>query len=180
MPVRRLPPRNGQPLPPRPRTPSRDAFVTRHQQGFTRVRPSSLPLTCGHQTARRPLGLPLSFTPPGTRYPDACQGGDRSPALTRATCPASAEPPSRNHSQRATSRRNRSQNRTRSAGMRCKTQCPPGPIATGAGAPRSGDPDQVKEAPNWHLRSLAVRCAHAGHRHLYGEPKRSPTRTHVR
>ena len=112
MPARRLPPRNGQPLPPRQCVPSRDAFVTRHQQGFTRVRPSSLPLTCGHQTARRPLSFPLSFTPPGTRYPDACQGGDRSPALTRATCPASAEPPSRNHSQRATSRRNRSQNRT--------------------------------------------------------------------
>jgi hypothetical protein len=115
MPVRRLPPRNGQPLPPRPRTPSRDAFVTRHQQGFTHVRPSSLPLTCGHQTARQPLGFPLSSTPPGTRYPGACQGGNRSPALTRATCPASAEPPSHNHSQRATSCRNRSQNRTPSA-----------------------------------------------------------------
>jgi hypothetical protein len=115
IPVRRLPPHNGQPLPPRPRTPSRDAFVTRHQQGFTHVRPSSLPLTCGHQTARQPLGFPLSSTPPGTRYPGACQGGNRSPALTRATCPASAEPPSRNHSQRATSCRNRSQNRTASS-----------------------------------------------------------------
>jgi hypothetical protein len=112
VPVRRLPPRNGQPLPPRPCAPSRDAFVTRHQQGFTHVRPSSLPLTCGHQTARRPLGFPLSFTPPGTGCPDARQGGDRSPALTRATCPASAEPPSRNHSRRATSRRNCSQNWT--------------------------------------------------------------------
>ena len=118
IPVRRLPPRNGQPLPPRPRTPSRDAFVTRHQQGFTRVRPSSLPLTCGQQTARRPLGFPLSFTPPGTRYPDACQGRDRSPALTRATCPASAEPPAHNHSQRATSCRNRSQNRTAAWALR--------------------------------------------------------------
>jgi hypothetical protein len=144
IPVRRLPPHNGQPLPPRPRTPSRDAFVTRHQQGFTHVRPSSLPLTCGHQTARQPLGFPLSSTPPGTRYPGACQGGNRSPALTRATCPASAEPPSRNHSQRATSCRNRSQNRTHSAGP-ARPACPPlgpavrsGPIAPGHRGSGSG------------------------------------------
>ncbi len=106
------------PCHPGPAPPSRDAFVTRHQQGFTGVRPSSLPLTCGPQTARRPLGFPLSFTPPGTRYPGACQGGDRSSALTRATCPASAEPPSRSHSQRATSCRNRSQNRTAALALR--------------------------------------------------------------
>ena len=39
-PDRRLPPPSGRSLPPRYHHPPRDAFLTRHQQGFTGVRPS--------------------------------------------------------------------------------------------------------------------------------------------
>jgi hypothetical protein len=112
IPGRRLPPRNGQPLPPRPHTPSRGAFVTRHQQGFTRVRPTSLPLTCGHQTARQPLGFPLSFTPPGHQIPGRMSRRGQVTGTNQGYVSGIAEPPSHNHSQRATSCRNRSQNRT--------------------------------------------------------------------
>jgi hypothetical protein len=43
---RRLPLHSGQPLSLRCRYPSRGVRVTRHHQGFTGIRPSSLPLTC--------------------------------------------------------------------------------------------------------------------------------------
>jgi len=37
---RRLPPLNGRSLPPRKTNPARDAYVTRHRQGFPGSRPS--------------------------------------------------------------------------------------------------------------------------------------------
>jgi hypothetical protein len=43
--------------------PSRDAFLTRHQHGFTDVHPPSLPLACNPRTVRASLGFTLSFTP---------------------------------------------------------------------------------------------------------------------
>ena len=47
---------NSQPLPPNQHAISED-HVTRHHQRFTRVHPSSLPLTCSPRIAREPLGL---------------------------------------------------------------------------------------------------------------------------
>ena len=63
---RRLPPHNGQPLPPQFHAPTRDVRLTRHQQGFNVVSPSGLPLACNTRSERAPLGFPLSFAP--SRY----------------------------------------------------------------------------------------------------------------
>ena len=67
---RRLPPCNGWPLPPRCHCPTRDVKLTRHQQGFTVIHPSGLPLTCNTRSERAASGFPLSFAPgryqPGT------------------------------------------------------------------------------------------------------------------
>ena len=41
--------------------------LTGHQQGFTGVRPSSLPLTCGPGTEPAPLGFPLKLRTPAGR-----------------------------------------------------------------------------------------------------------------
>lgn len=51
------------PCSPRTVFPSRDVVMTRHQRGFTVIRPSSLPLACGSRTERAPLGFSLSFAP---------------------------------------------------------------------------------------------------------------------
>jgi len=51
-------------LPPRYRHPSRDVFLTRHQQGFTGVRPSRpFPSPDSPRTERGPLGFTLGSTP---------------------------------------------------------------------------------------------------------------------
>ena len=106
---RRLPPCNGWSLSPRYDSPSRDVLLTRHQQGFTGVRPSRpfpSPVTPGRN------GSPRAFTPgftPGWAGPSrACRGGDGPKALARGNVAAiiSGLLPRRTHSQRATSRRN--------------------------------------------------------------------------
>ena len=57
---RRLPPLNGQPLPPRAATRHQGVRLTRHQRGFTGIQPiPSLPLTCDPRTDRGSTG----FTP---------------------------------------------------------------------------------------------------------------------
>jgi hypothetical protein len=63
---RRLPPSSGRPLPPRCSHPTRDVRLTRHQQGFSVIHPSGLPLTCDTRSERAPLGFPLGFAP--SRY----------------------------------------------------------------------------------------------------------------
>ena len=63
---RRLPPHNGQPLPPRSNSPTRDVKLTRCQQGFTVIRPSGLPLACNTRSERTSLGFASSFAP--SRY----------------------------------------------------------------------------------------------------------------
>ena len=55
---RGLPPRNGWPLPPRRCTPTPDAMMTRHQQGFRVIHPSGLPRTCNTRSERAPSGFP--------------------------------------------------------------------------------------------------------------------------
>ena len=61
---RRLPPSNGRSLSSRPRKPSQDVQLTRHQRGFTGIHPMpSLPLACRPRTEREPLGFPVSFAP---------------------------------------------------------------------------------------------------------------------
>ena len=55
---RRLPLHNGQPLSPRYHHPPRGARITRRHQGFTGIRPSSLPLACGPSAEPGPLGIP--------------------------------------------------------------------------------------------------------------------------
>ena len=60
---RRLPPLNGRPLSPR-HTTRPGELLTRHQQGFKSVRPSSLPLTCGPPDgAGDPWASPELHTP---------------------------------------------------------------------------------------------------------------------
>jgi hypothetical protein len=51
---RRLPPHNGQPLPPRSYSPTRDVRLTRHQQGFNVVSPFGLPSPVTPGRHRRP------------------------------------------------------------------------------------------------------------------------------
>src|SRR6266508_2692789 len=60
---RRLPPCNGRSLSPRHCLPTRDVRLTRHQQGFIVIHPSSLPLACGPRTEQGPSGFPLGFAP---------------------------------------------------------------------------------------------------------------------
>lgn len=73
---RRLPPPSGRSLSPRHCLPPRSGAITRHQRGFTDVHPiPSLPLTCGPQTEREPLGFPLSFTP--SRYRPRTSGREQ-------------------------------------------------------------------------------------------------------
>ena len=60
---RRLPPCNGWSLSPRHCLPTRDVRLTRHQQGFIVIHPSSLPLACGPRTEQGPSGFPLGFAP---------------------------------------------------------------------------------------------------------------------
>jgi hypothetical protein len=90
---RRLPHHGGQPLSPRYNHPPRGVRVTRHHQGFTSIRPSSLPLTCDPGTAPGPLGFPLSSAPLQAGPAGARQGGDRSRTLTRSHVFGIAEPP---------------------------------------------------------------------------------------
>jgi hypothetical protein len=52
--------------------PPRDVVMTRHQRGFTVVRPSSLPLACAPRTEQRPLSFSLSFAP--RSYPQRTSG----------------------------------------------------------------------------------------------------------
>ena len=63
VPGRRLPLLSGRSLSPRPAHPTRGVAVTRHQQWFTGIHPSGLPLTCGPRTERGPLGFPPGFAP---------------------------------------------------------------------------------------------------------------------
>ena len=62
-PDRRLPPPSGRSLSPRYHYPSRGVFVTRHQRGFTGVRPIQPSPRLWPRTERGPSGFPLSFTP---------------------------------------------------------------------------------------------------------------------
>ena len=64
---RRLPLHGGQSLSPRCRYPSRGVRVTRHHQGFTGIRPSSLPLTCDPGTDTGALGLSPELHTPASR-----------------------------------------------------------------------------------------------------------------
>jgi hypothetical protein len=90
---RRLPLHGSQPLSPRSHHPPRGVRVTRHHQGFTGIRPSSLPLACDPGTAPGPLGFPLSSAPLQAGPAGARQGGDRSRTLTRSHVFGIAEPP---------------------------------------------------------------------------------------
>ena len=71
--------------------PPAEVLMTRHQRGFTHVHPSGLSLACRPRTERGPSGFPRASHPAVTS--GACQGGNRSQALTRATPPTSADPP---------------------------------------------------------------------------------------
>ena len=78
---------------PAPRLPHSiaEANFTRHHQGFIRIHPSGLPLTCSRRMARRPLGLNSELhTPPlPVTHVEAGTGIEHSPGTTR-----SSEPPS--------------------------------------------------------------------------------------
>ena len=67
-----------------------EANFTRHHQGFIRIHPSGLPLTCSRRMARRPLGLNFELhTPPlPVTHVGAGTGIEHSPGTTR-----SSEPP---------------------------------------------------------------------------------------
>ena len=43
--------------------PTRDVRLTRHQQGFSVIHPSGLPLACNTRSERAPSGFPLGFAP---------------------------------------------------------------------------------------------------------------------
>ena len=60
---------SGQPTSPRRCIPSRDASITRHQQGFTPFARPAFPSPVTPRRSGRPLGFPPSFTPqtPGAR-----------------------------------------------------------------------------------------------------------------
>ena len=64
--------------------PTRNVRLTRHQQGFTVVRPSSLPLTGNPRTEQGPLGFPLGFAP-HRPDPRRTPGRGQVPTLTRTT-----------------------------------------------------------------------------------------------
>src|SRR6266496_1337207 len=65
IPGRRMPPRSGPSLHPRPATHHRRLLITRHHQGFTVVHPSGLPLACSSRVEREPSGFfPGLHTPP--------------------------------------------------------------------------------------------------------------------
>ncbi len=104
---RRLPPYNGWSLSLRHCLPTRDVRLTRHQQGFIVIHPSSLPLACGPGRSRDPRALPLGFAP---RRPEpaaharAGTGLDTDPGYVLDITSNLLQ---RSHSPRATSRRKR-------------------------------------------------------------------------
>jgi hypothetical protein len=80
---------SGQALPPGYSSRLPELTITRHQQGFTCVHPSGLPLARSlPRTERGPLGLLLELrTPNGQGLPGARRGGDRSRTLIRNYAP---------------------------------------------------------------------------------------------
>ena len=86
---RRLPLPSGQSYPRLPHSIA-EVHVTRHHQGFIRIHPSGLPLTCSRRMARQPLGLNSELhTPPlPVTHVGAGTGVEHSPGTTR-----SSEPP---------------------------------------------------------------------------------------
>jgi hypothetical protein len=84
---RRLPPLNGQSLPPRYHNPARDVRLTRHPRGFPGSRPSGpSPHLWPPWLGQRPLGFPVSFAPSRPGAGHARHGGDR-PSTTRSYVP---------------------------------------------------------------------------------------------
>jgi hypothetical protein len=61
-----------------------ELVLTGHHQGFTGIRPSSLPLTCGPGTEPAPLGFPEAPHPYGQDPQAHVQGGDKPRTLTRS------------------------------------------------------------------------------------------------
>src|SRR6266511_499230 len=101
---RRLPPLNGRFLHPGTTTHPAGLYLTRHHQGFTRVRPSSLPLRLWRSDGAGALGLdPLSFAPRG--YPRRTSGWGRTLDTGPELHPRHRSSSRRVHSQRAPSRR---------------------------------------------------------------------------
>jgi len=80
---------SGQALPPGSSSRRSGLTITRHQQGFTCVRPSGLPLARSlPRTERGPLGLFLELRTPDRQDPSgARRGGDRSRTLIRNYAP---------------------------------------------------------------------------------------------
>ena len=75
---RRLPPCSGWSLSLRHCFPTRNVRLTRHQQGFIVIHPSSLPLACGPRTEQGPSGFTPGLRTPPARTRGARQGRDRS------------------------------------------------------------------------------------------------------
>ena len=79
---------NGQALSPWSSSRRPGLEITRHQQGFTCVHPSGLPLArCSPGQNRGPSAFTLGFAPPRTGPTDARQSGDRSRTLIENYAP---------------------------------------------------------------------------------------------
>jgi hypothetical protein len=101
-----LPPRNGRPLSSQRCTPSRDASITRHQQGFTPFARPAFPSPVTPQTGRAVLGLSPELHTPRHQVPERMSGQGQILDTDPSYVSGISRPPTRNHSQRATSCRN--------------------------------------------------------------------------